>query len=259
MASQDLGGLGNRVGPLVTYHWYPVLLSLMAIPWILAATLLRLPFNRSANTGWLAAPPLFLVLTQEMISSWFDLDYFYKQVLDPVIFLSLYSITVFWLLLPFLSVKRKWLTCLKNAPVFLLSTLVALAFVFWTSDVGGSEQSYYLIAGGILALANVAICSLQPWICRHSYSRWRIVLGFLFSALLVWLVVLVGAAILNNYQDLTQGEMLLQLVLIVLSMTGITFALQLPFLLLSLFHPFFRARLLSYLQNVENRESTVES
>lgn len=249
VATQDLGELGKPVGHQVTYRCYPVWLSLMLVPWLLAAALLLLPFNRPRNIWWIAAPPLFLLLTHDLMSRWIDQDRFTQQLLNPVIFLSLYPITIFWLLLPYLSGQRKWLACLKNAPVFLLSTLIALAFVFWTTEISGFERNFYWIAAGIIALANLAICSLQPWVCRQTCGRWRMVLGFLFGALTVWLVVVLGAALLNDYQDLTRSDTLMQMIFVILAMTGITFVLQLPFLLLTFFHPCFRARWSNYLKS----------
>ena len=61
-AYADLGGLGTKQGPSVSFAWtMPNLLPLL-LPWLVVLGLLALPSNRTARAWWIWAPLVALAL-----------------------------------------------------------------------------------------------------------------------------------------------------------------------------------------------------
>ena len=94
-----------------------------------------------------------------------------------------------------------------------------------------------MIGVAVLSLLLSATLNLAGWSCRKKYGWWRLALWLLLWIIAGWLVVFALMSVIEGPGPVL--EMAAGLVMI----SAVTFALLLPFLLLSFANAFYRARL----------------
>jgi hypothetical protein len=242
VASSDLGGLGSRDGSPVIYNWTVPSLMPLLLPWLAILLLLILKPNRCAQAWWIWLPLGCLVLLGSVMQS--SSNFLPSSILDlflEVVIALAFGLAAVWLLSTYMGRKHRFLTFLGL--LLALAGFSVLSFVVRQgSDLLEREtlQSGILLAACVLVIS-VAV-SLAGLLCRRRYRPVRFSLWLVAFLVVVWSVIVtpffVVALVANG-----GGIPVMALVASVLTMTGITFVLLLPFLILSFTSSFFRERL----------------
>jgi hypothetical protein len=241
-AVSDLGGLGAKEGSPVTYNWtlsnpLPVLL-----PWLGILCLLLLKPNRCAQAWWIWVPLAALAGLAAALHSGEDfMPGALRGAIADWLTTGSFGLAAVWLVAGYLGWKHRalaWLgTLVTLTGVSLLSFAVRQAIEGLAPET--VPTGIFLCAGGLVMSVALTLAGL---VCRGRYAPLRLCLWLLAALLVVWLLVIgpffLAAMIFSNGQVQVTA-----LVEAVLSATGITFGLLLPFLLLSFVNEFYRRRL----------------
>jgi hypothetical protein len=240
--------LGARQGPPVTFVWpVPNLLPLL-LPWLAVLGLLALPSNRNGRAWWIWAPLAGLVLIGlglEAVINAFDSEggYFVQAACTAP-----FGLAAIWLLAASLARRCRavsiLLMALAFAAVSLLAFLVSPVWEqLWNLSRWEPAVLWYLalfwIVGGV---AFTGALNLTGRMCRKRFSRLRVSLWLPLWLWVMWLFAggLLGCVVTMvsgghfEWGGLLVGSSLLALV---------SFAVILPFLILSFGCSFYRERL----------------
>jgi hypothetical protein len=238
VASSDLGGLGAKEGPPVSYDWTRPSVLPPLLPWLGVLLLLVLRPNRVASAWWIWLPLgcVFVVeaamgvLLEFIPSEAIDL---FRQVVHALAF----GVVAIWLTAPYLASQFRFLAFLK----MLLVQGGACLFV-WLLQQNWSEfddeQGAALISLGVLSLVVVGALCLAGFHCRQGFRPVRFMLS-----LGLWVLAGVALAVLPFalFAAVSQGaEVWLPFGISILVGAGVCFALLLPFLVLCLANHFYR-------------------
>jgi hypothetical protein len=242
VASSDLGGLGSREGPRVTYNWVLPSIAPMLLPWLAILGLLALKPNRCAGAWWIWLPlgcvMAFTLAPPDILPS--GADFF----LDVIAALAA-GLAAVWLLANYLRRHHRFVTflCLLSA----LAGFSLLGFVSrldWSfTDFNFTDETLpavIVLAVGVLASSAALI--LGGLICRGRYRPLRLYGWLLLLLAGSWLVVTAPIFVLQSIGSnggIDWGEFFVPVLVVAVC----HFATLLPFLILSSASPFYRERL----------------
>ena len=270
MASRGLGGLGATDGPPVTCNWTTAGLVPQLLPWLAMLALLALKPNRGWSAWWIWLPLACLAggchclkLASQGASSAL-VEGALGVLLEVPVALAI-GLAALWLLAPYLDCRHRFRTFLG-----ILTVLVAFTVFSFAARVGwglGMEQIASLLDprhcaatayAGVTALpfvvplvlpipglaAAMVLCGLA---CRGRYRPFGLCLWLFASLLGVW--VAVSGLVFALWRVASHGSVEYAPFLgIGLFMVAVTFALLLPFVVLSFANSLFRKRLKALLQ-----------
>ncbi|MGC8988713.1 MAG: hypothetical protein ACP5MD_01165 [Verrucomicrobiia bacterium] len=246
-AIADLGGLGDKEGPRVNYEWVPPSLLPQFVPWIAVLLLLLLPANRRPQAWWVLVPMgviwlidvLLKAATPEMFS---DANDYLALALTSLAF----GVAVLWLLTGYLA-------GLSKPVVFLVSTLIIsassiLAYLI-RSDLSElvPVTAVFVVALLLLSLLTALALVLSALMCKRVYRPPRLLAWFGVFILGGWLVISSPFVIVFLVVNLTQGggPQIFEFLWGVLVFALLTFAVVLPFLLLSFLESHYKERFMA--------------
>ncbi len=146
-----------------------------------------------------------------------------------------FGLAAVWLLSPFLKARNRFLAFLGMlATMELFSLLVCAVRRQWDGDQGPTDM---LIGTAVVGFVLILTVNLAGWSCRQRYGRGRFLFRLMLWIIAGWLAFFTVMALFSGPGPL--GEMAVALVVI----SAVSFALLLPFLLLSGASPFYRQRL----------------
>jgi len=246
--SADLGGLGAKTGPAEVFHWVIPSIIPSLTPWLAVLLLLLAKPNRCPQ-AWLIWVPLgFLaalatVLTRAM--GWLPAPL--NQVFSDLVLLLGFGAAATWLLATYLGLKHRALT-------FLGILLVAAGFSFFAflffQDWTANDSAVWGVGmiGGLGALVISLALSLAGWLCRKRFRPVRLSLLSLVFMLGLWTLISTPFVVIVFFSPNGGSGWVENLLLPLCGITGVTFVALAPFLLLSFWNGFYRARLKSLLK-----------
>ena len=248
-AYADLGGLGTKQGPPARFVWtLPNLLPVL-LPWLVVLALLALPSNRSPRAWWIWAPLIGLALLATGLEAAFAasiIDYFVPVVQAAVT--ASFGLATIWLLGASLARRGRALGIVllaaAGAAVSLLGLVVSPAWDEMRIEVDfASEEFLYLLLVAVLCgLVYAGALNLTGWMCRKRFGSVRVSLRLLFWLWAMWIVAL---GLLGGVMELVFGDSFPWVALLMgpIALGLVSFALILPFLILSFSSSFYRERL----------------
>lgn len=234
-ATGNLGALGAKQGPAIAYQWSPPnRLPQLLAP--LAFLLLLLPKrNRSLQALWIAAPVALSLAVGALVWAIPGVGSGGPDGLFAVLAPVPFGLGVVWLLSPYLKRRGRFLTFLGM--LVTMELVGALVFLVARQWCDGRIPIEMLIGVALFGLLLSTAINLAGWSCRARFSRLR----FSWWSF-VWL--LAGCLAACVVMSLTEGRgPWLQMLLALLVFSAITFALLLPFLVLSFANGFYGQRL----------------
>lgn len=212
------------------------------LPWLLMLILLALKPNRIGQAWWIWAPLGVLFILQvgliALSSSGFDM-------IEPiVVFADIFGAAGFglgavWLLSPFLAGRPR-------PVVFLALMLIQGAFATVSFLAGMEHGDFPFHIGMLLALGAVVLLlalalTLSGWLCKRRYGPARFALWLLALLLGGWLLAAVPFAV---FAAIVQGmEVWLGILMGAAAFAVASFAVALPFLVLSFVNAYYHERL----------------
>ena len=234
-ATGDLGALGAKQGPAISYTWSPP----SRLPQLLAPfalLLLLLPKrNRSVQALWVAAPVVLSLVVASLLWAIPGVGSDAPAGLFEVFGATAFGLGAVWLLSPYLRRKGRFLTFLGMlATMELVGVLVYVFARQWSRDNVPMEMLIGVaLFGPLISLA----INLAGRSCRGRFGRLRLSLWSLVWIIAGWLAVFVVMSVTAGHGPW------LQMALAWLMVSGVTFGLLLPFLVLSFANGFYRERL----------------
>ena len=270
MASRGLGGLGATEGPPTACNWTTAGLVPQLLPWLTMLALLALKPNRGWSAWWIWLPLACLVGACHCLklasqgSSNTLVEGALGVVLEVPVALAV-GLAALWLLAPYLDCRHRFRTFIG-----ILAVLVAFTVFSFAARVGwglGMEQIASLLDprhcaatayAGVTALpfvvplvlpipglaAGMVLCGLA---CRGRYRPLGLCLRLFASLLGVW-VALSGLVFALWWIALPGHVEYAPFLASGLFMVALTFALVLPFVVLSFANSLYRDRLKALLQ-----------
>lgn len=239
--------MGDKEGPRVNYEWVPPSLLPRFVPWIAVLLLLLLPANRRPQ-AWLVLLPMGVVwlidvvlkvATPEMFS---DANDYLALALTSLAF----GMAVLWLLAGYLA-------GLSKPVVFLVTTLIIsassiLAYLIrsdWSELV--PVTAMIVVALVLLSLLTALALVLSALMCKRVYRPTRLLAWFVGFLLAGWLVISSPFVIVFTVATLTRGgwPQMLGFLLGIVVFALLTFAVVLPFLLLSFVESHYKERFIA--------------
>jgi drug/metabolite transporter (DMT)-like permease len=203
---------------------------------VLALLLLLLPKrNRCRQALWVAAP---LALSLALLSLLWAIPGIGSDAPDGAFeaFSAVpFGLAAVWLLSPYFSRRHRFLTFLGMLAILELGSLLTCA-AGQPQDGDGSWGDMWIGVAVIGLLLTLAI-NLAGWSCRKRYSPRRFSLWLLLWIMAGWLVLFVVISLIEGPGPL------LEMALAWLIFSAVSFALPLPFLVLSFSNAFYGARL----------------
>ena len=253
-AYADLGGLGTKQGPPISFTWtLPNLLPLL-LPWLAVLLLLALPSNRNLRAWWIWAPLIGLTLLGA------GLETASEALSDEGLIYSVqaacaaaFGLASLWLLGSALARRGRALAVVFMMLAFAAVSLLAFAVTpAWEqlSDLRQLESAvifYLLLFWVVGGLAFAGALNLTGRMCRHHFSRVRV---SLWLPVWLWVMWLVAGGVLGCGVTFVSGSGFEWIGLLVapLILSLVSFAVILPFLILSFTSSFYRQRLMSLLR-----------
>lgn len=243
MASDDLGGLGDKNGPPPTlYSWTMPSMMPEFLPFFIVLALLGLKPNRTSKAWFIWIPvAVYYGITialqnGEKILPVGSMEFF-SQILNSVLF----GFAATWLLSPYLVRKFRILTFLSF--VFALELVSVLTYAIRVFGEWSFTDAPFLVSLLLMSFGLSIALALAALVCRKRYRP----VWFSVSVLL-WLLLGLTAlaspfvffASMGNGMSL--AEMAGDVFKGVLSATGGMFVLVLPYLILSFTNSFYRER-----------------
>ncbi|NLH73858.1 MAG: hypothetical protein GX456_12460 [Verrucomicrobia bacterium] len=227
--------MGDKEGPRVNYEWVPPSLLPQFVPWIAVLLLLLLPANRRPQSWWVLLPMGVIWLIDAVLKAaapeiFSDANDYLALVLTSLAF----GVAVLWLLAGYLA-------GLSRPVAFLVATLIisASSILAYLIRADLSEltpvTAVFVVALLILSLLTALALVLSSLMCKRVYRPTRFLAWFGIFLLGGWLVISSPFIFVFLVVSLTQGggpptlEFLWGIVVFAL----LTFAVVLPFLLLS--------------------------
>jgi len=246
VAYADLGGLGSKQGAPVFYDWKPPSLGPLVLPWVAVLALLMLKPNRCASAWWIWVPlacvggvtwaPEGVV---ELLPSG------QAEILLELIGAAGFGLAAVWLLSSYVAWKHRVVAAIGILGAQGVFSVLAAAMRL---GVTGFDAETFLLGMGVVA--SVVVMSLGLALaglaCRGRYGWLRLSLWLMAMLGGLWLLVMGPFFVLAMLAS-GQGAGVLALFPIVLSVTGLTFGVMLPFLVLSFANGFYRERLMGLL------------
>jgi hypothetical protein len=234
-ATGDLGALGAKQGPAITYQWSPP----SRLPQLLAPlALLLLLFpkrNRSLQVLWIGAPVALSLAVEALVWAMPGVGSDASEGLFEVCAAVAFELGAVWLLSPYLKRRGRFLTFLGM--LVTMDLVGALVFMLARQWSDGKVPIEMLIAVALFGLLLSIAINLAAWSCRGRFG-WLRLSWWSF----VWLMA--GCLAACVVMSLTEGRgPWLEMLLAVLVFSAATFALLLPFLVLSFANRFYRERL----------------
>jgi hypothetical protein len=219
------------------------LTSLNLLPWLLMLLPLFLfRMNRSSKAWWIWLPIVIGALAGiAIICLTIDND---RNLLQAVCSFTI-GLAVLWLLMPFLGSRYRIIAFLKALPVLAGFSLLAFVPTLLADHSGWLDFRDYL--AGFLPCASLAATLALTFgglSVRRRFGRIRFLCWLAVWTVLAWTVIATPFAILASLENPIDWR---TASLVLLLVSGLTFALLLPLVLLSFFQPFYRARLFAYL------------
>jgi multisubunit Na+/H+ antiporter MnhE subunit len=237
VASADLGALGSKDGPRISYNWVLPNVAPLLLPWLALAILLTLKRNRCAQAWWILLPvgcvAALSMAPPDIIPG--DMDF----LLDVVAALGV-GLAAVWLLANYLRRKHRLLTFLCVVLTMAAFSGLAYASRLDLSSPNEMKPAAFALAMGVV-LSAVAL-GIMGLICRKRYRP---------AGIYVWMVALLAVLwtlcaapfylydVLGSSQRIDLSEFFTP----VLTVALCHFAVMLPFLILSSASPFYRERL----------------
>jgi len=269
-ASWGLDGLGATEGPPVTCDWTAEGAMPPLLPWLAILALLALKPNRGWSAWWIWLPLAGLAagwhyLQRAIEGSNTGLPNGALDVLFDVPVALVFGLAALWLLASYLGRSHRlsaflgaWFLLL----VFIVFSFAALAG--WDQGVepimglldprqfaattgGGVMAVPLLVPLALLALVVAAAMLLGGLACRGRDGRFRLCAWLFLSLVAVWVALAAALHFLCPTALLLNMEFG-PLLFLGLFMALFTFAMLLPFLILSSASPFFRQRLKALLR-----------
>jgi hypothetical protein len=217
--------------------------SLKFLPWLLMLLpLFLLRRNRGAAAWWIWLPVAIGVLVGTTIACLLtDKDWGLAQTVCSFVV----GLAAVWLLMPFLGSRYRIVAFLKT--LLALAGLSLLAFVPTLMADQSGWLDFRPILAGVLGLGSLAVTLALTFgglSVRRRFGRIRFLSWLAVWTLLAWTVIATPFLIIGFVQNHLDWA---QACLPILAVSGLTLALLLPLVLLSLFQPFYRARLFAYL------------
>jgi len=237
VASADLGALGSKDGPRISYNWVLPNVAPLLLPWLALAILLTLKRNRCAQAWWIVLPlgcvAALSLAPPDIIPG--DLDF----LLDVVAALGM-GLAAVWLLANYLRRKHRLLTFLCVVLTMAVFSGLAYASRLDLSSPNEMKPAAFALAmgAGVSAVA-LAIVGL---ICRKRYRPAWIYVWVLGLLAVLW-TLCAAPFYLNDVLGSSQQIDLSEFFTPVLTVALCHFAMMLPFLILSSASPFYRERL----------------
>jgi hypothetical protein len=247
-AYADLGGLGAKQGPPVSFVWtMPILLPLL-LPWLAVLVLLALPSNRNPRAWWIWAPLISVALLGAGLVT------ANEALIDGGLNFSIqaacaaaFGLAAIWLLGSALARRCRALAIAFMALSFAATSLLAFVVSPVFEQVWGLRQwesalPFYLLLFWVVGgLVFAGALNLTGRTCRR-FRRFRISL-WLF--LWLWIMWLLAGGLLACGEALTSGGHFewsgILVATFVLSL--VSFMVILPFLILSFTNSFYCERL----------------
>ncbi|MCX6923213.1 MAG: hypothetical protein NT154_08400 [Verrucomicrobia bacterium] len=247
-AYSDLGGLGTRQGPSVSFVWRMPNILPVLLPWLAVLVLLALPSNRNPRAWWIWAPLIGLALLGA------GLDAAAEAASEEEICYSVqtagaaaFGLATLWLLGSALARRCRALAitfiALAYATISLLAFIASPVWeqmsitVSWDSESFWYLLLFWVVSGVVFAGA----LNLTGRICRRRFSRTRV---SLWLPIWLWVMWMLAGSVVICVERVVFGGYLqwrsLLVVPIVLSL--VSFAVILPFLILSFCTCFYRER-----------------
>ncbi len=245
----DLGGLGTRQGPPVSFAWGMPNLVPLLLPWLAVLVLLAVPSNRKAQAWWIWAPLAALGLLELALGTTSNADNndelgFIIQAAGAAAF----GLAVIWLLGTGLARAGRAagivLMTLAFAVVSLLAFIVSPIWEqLWDLRQWAPMVVLYVplfwLAGGLVYAGALHLAGCA---CRKRFSRVRV---SLWLAPCLWVMWVVAGVLLGCVMRFIFGEDVEWLGFVVASFVFalVSYVTMLPFLILAFVCPFYRARL----------------
>lgn len=248
-AYADLGGLGARQGPQIPFVWrLPNLLPVL-LPWLIVLALLALPSNRNLRAWWIWAPLVCLALlgvgleTVAEASNDEVFEYFIQGACAAV-----FGLASIWLMGSALSRRCPALAIMFSALAFAAVSLLAFVVGPAVEQLSGISQLepavllYLVLFWVVGGLVYTGALNLTGWRCRRRFNRVRVAL---WLPLWLWAMWIVAGGVLGCVLRLTSGGGFEWLGLLVASviLALVSFAVVLPYLILSFTSSFYCERL----------------
>jgi hypothetical protein len=230
-----LGALGAKQGPAISYTWSPP----SRLPQLLepfALLLLLLPKrNRSVQALWVAAPVAFSLAVASLLWAIPGVGSDAPAGLLDVFGATAFGLGAAWLLSPYLKRRHRFLTFLGILVTMeLVGVLVYVVARQWSRDGVPTEMLIGVaLFGSLISMAII----LAGRSCRGRFGRLRLSLWSLVWVTSGWLAFLVVMSVAAGHGPW------LQMVMAWLMVSGVTFGVLLPFLVLSFANGFHRERL----------------
>jgi hypothetical protein len=241
VASSDLGALGSKDGPRISYNWVLPNVAPLLLPWLAMAVLLALKPNRRAAAWWILLPLgcvfAFSLAPPDILPGGLD---FATDVLAALAF----GLAAVWLLSNYLRQKHRLATFL--CVVAALAGFGGLTFVsrLNLSATNQLEPAVIMLAVG-LGVTAVALLVLGL-LCRKRFHLVGIYLWLLALLSVLWVMIALPFFLIEEMRS--SGPIDWSAFFTpVLAVAVCHFAALLPFLILSSASPFYRERLKSLL------------
>jgi hypothetical protein len=250
----DLGGLGTKQGPPVTFAWtMPNILPLL-VPWLVMLVLLALPSNRNPRAWWIWAPLIGLALLAAGLEAAFnangneDLGYTVQTVVT-----ASFGLAAIWLLGSALARRGRVVAIALLSLAFALVSFLALVTSPVEEELRDLSRwepalfAYVLLFWWLSGLVFTGALNLTGWMSRRRFGGVRVSLRLLFW---LWALWIPATAVLGLVVMLASGGRFewLYLLLAASVLFLVSFALLLPFLILSFTNAFYRDRLKALLR-----------
>jgi hypothetical protein len=239
---QNLGGLGDKEGPPVTYTYTMPNILPELVPWIAILLLLLVKSNRLSQ-AWLIWLPLLCVGGMRYALQRYA-DFLPSELPDSlcqVVTASAFGVAALCLMAPQTKREHGFFTLL--AVLFCLEMASLIFFLVsndWDSDFGETFvfTIFLLIMNAVIVLS-MFVSSIA---CRKKFAAFRVLFWSIGSILVFCILLSVPFAVLPLL--FARGEFPWgEVAKAVLLMAGVTLIPIVPFLLLSFFSSYFRERL----------------
>jgi len=243
VASADIGKLGTKEGLAVTYNWKWYYNIPSVILWvILFGAIILTKANRNPRTLLIILPLLAVNLI------WFG---FVKLLNFPsltimqfnLLFNSLtVGITLLWLLAHKLGNRNRFITFLLALIIMIVISIIGQA----TNGKFSEQTIIFLSFIIVLSLAVLISFVLAGWRCRTNYNGLRFILWLalwsIIASLAAMMIFMVFAWIVQRPPINMLKSILLQVLIMGLVTGLLLYAINLPFMILAFYSPFFRER-----------------
>ncbi len=242
VAYSDLGGLGSKQGAPVVYNWVMPSLMPQVLPWLLILALLMLKPNRCAPAWWIWIPLACVGgLTCTPQSLWEQVPSAQFELLLELVSALGFGLAAVWLLSSYLGWIHRILAFLGMS--LMLGVFSALAYFIRQSWEGmGVETLGFGVFLGVGILVVALALTLAGLVCRGQYSCVRLSLWLITALVAAWFLI-IGPCFIIGMLSSGANVSVKELLLFVAVVSGITFGVLLPFLVLSFANGFYRGRL----------------